>query len=343
MTEREQIMHRLQEHYDYADQHYPNYVLGVFAKGSMNYGFYIPDESDVDSYALIVPSFQSIAKNYKPASGTWTINHEQIQYMDIRVFISRLRAGNLNALEILYTNYSIIQERFEPIFTYYIDKREMIAKANPENTLYAARGQAIGYLTSRKTTMKDIYNARRLLQFLEDYEKNKPFLECIRPQDKNICDLLWKMRKAKKVDQTIINKLNIELTEKIKTFDVIKKADMTNNETVGLQEHLELILKESLLADLGITEEPIRLKDIFNELTEREFKAIKEIYKRIGLKGNVSIKKLTEETEASRSVYQSVINKLREQKVIETFNRGQKGLEIEFTSPKVVEILEGIE
>ena len=73
MTEREQIMHRLQEHYDYADQHYPNYVLGVFAKGSMNYGFYIPDERDVDSYALIVPSFQSIAKNYKPASGTWPI------------------------------------------------------------------------------------------------------------------------------------------------------------------------------------------------------------------------------------------------------------------------------
>ena len=336
----ESILNKLQIHYDYADKYYPNHVLGIFAYGSMNYGFYIEGKSGVDSYAIIIPSFEDIAHNRKNAGGEWNVNGELIKYIDIRVFIAKLRAGSPNALELLYTNYYIIQERFKGFFTFFFNKRELISKANPENTMYAARGQAISYLTKRETTMKDIYNARRLLQFLYDYDMNKPYAECLVPQDQNICQLLWKMRKGTNTDKKIINKLVLDLTEKVRNFEVIRKNEMTNNDTVGLQEHLSLILEESLLADLGVKEEPLRLREIFDELTERELKAAQEIYKRIGLKGVTSIKKLTEETEASRSVYQSVINKLKEYRVIETFNRGQKGLEIEFTTPDVVEFLE---
>ena len=338
---KEVILERLQKHLEYVEEHFPNHVLGIFAYGSMNYGFWLENKSDVDSIAIILPSFQSIVKNKKPVSGTWEYEGEKITYIDFRIFCSRLKTGIPNMLEILFTPYRILNPTYQARYTTYFDnKREQIAKANPYNVLYSAKAQAIHYVTKPCVTMKDCYNSRRLLQFLDDYNTNKPFMDCLVPKDERVVELLWKMRKANNVDQAIINAKALELMNRLEKIETIKKQELTENVVAGIDETIEAILKDCLLTDLGVNTPQVMLDDIFEDLTHREKDAIKEIFKRTGMKGRVSIKKLTEETIFSRPVYQNVLNKLREHQIIKTKNRGQNGLEIEFLTPAIINYME---
>lgn len=338
------ITSRLEEHLAYAEEHFPQHILGIFAHGSMNYGFWMENKSDVDSIALVLPSFQSIVKNKKPVSGTWDYQGEKITYIDFRIFCSRLKAGIPNMLEILFTPYRILDPNYYARFTAFFDnKRDYIAKANPFNVLYSTKAQAIHYVTKPCVTMKDCYNARRLLQFLDDYNTNKPFMECLIPHDERVVELLWKMRKANNVEQSIINAKALELMERLNKVETVRKQELTENEIEGIDSVLEDIMRDCLLTDLGVDTPQVLLDDIVEDLTHREKQAIKNIFIRTGMKGRVSIKKLTEETELSRPVYQNVINKLREHQIIKTKNRGQCGLEIEFLTPAIVTYLEDIE
>ena len=342
MANKEEIIQsHLEKHLEYAEEHFSNHILGIFAYGSMNYGFWMEDKSDVDSIVIVLPSFQSIVKNKKPVSGNWDISGEKITYIDFRIFCSRIKAGVPNMLEILFTPYRILNPMHQARFTAYFDnKRELIAKANPFNVLYSTKAQAIHYVTKPCVTMKDCYNARRLLQFLDDYNTNKPFAECLVPHDERVIELLWKMRKANNVDQSIINNKALELMERLNKFETIRKQELTENTVEGIDSTLEEILRESLLADLGVDTPQVMLDDIIDELTHREKEAIKEIFERTGMKGRVSIKKLTEETDFSRPVYQNVLNKLREHQIVRTKNRGQGGLEVEFLTPAIVKYME---
>lgn len=344
MNIEETINTRLEKHLEYAEEHFPRHILGIFAYGSMNYGFWLEGKSDVDSIALVLPSFESIVKNKKPVSGNWNYEGEKITYIDFRVFCTRLKAGVPNMLEILFTPYRILSPEHYARFTAFFDnKREQIAKANPFNVLYSAKAQALSYLTQHKhTTMKDIYNARRLLQFLDDYNINKPYTECLVPHDERVVELLWKMRKAENVEQSVINNKALELMERINKVETVRKQELTSNEIEGIDEVLTEIMRDSLLTDLGVDTPQVLLDDILEELTHREKQAIKEIFVRTGMKGRVSIKKLTEETELSRPVYQNVLSKLRENQIIRTKNRGQCGLEVEFLTPAIVTFMEGI-
>ena len=57
----EKIQARVQEHYDYLVKRIPvERIIGAFAYGSMNYGFYEEGVSDVDTKAIVLPSFEDI-------------------------------------------------------------------------------------------------------------------------------------------------------------------------------------------------------------------------------------------------------------------------------------------
>lgn len=68
--EKEQIIKRVQDHYDEACQDFSkDQIVGCFLQGSQNYNLQLPD-SDVDTKLIVLPSFKDIALALKPISTT---------------------------------------------------------------------------------------------------------------------------------------------------------------------------------------------------------------------------------------------------------------------------------
>lgn len=120
MDRDEMIMKRLQEHYDYIKDKYE--VVGLFLQGSQNYGLdeYSEDyTSDIDSKAIIIPTFEDFILGKEPVSKTIVLdNEEHIDVKDIRVMFSMFKKANISYIELLYTNYRIVNEKYADIVSY---------------------------------------------------------------------------------------------------------------------------------------------------------------------------------------------------------------------------------
>lgn len=119
------IFERVREHYDEALTHFTeDQVVGIFLQGSQNYGLDTP-QSDVDTKLIVVPSFKDIAMNRKPVSTTHIrANDEHTDWKDIRLYIQTFRKQNLNFLEILYTDFAIVNPIYEKQWNRLILKQE---------------------------------------------------------------------------------------------------------------------------------------------------------------------------------------------------------------------------
>ena len=88
MNREEKIMKRVKEHYDYLiAQGYE--VVFLALQGSQNYNLDIYTEqymSDIDTKAVVLPSFKDFVYNRQPVSKTIILdNNEHIDVKDIRV------------------------------------------------------------------------------------------------------------------------------------------------------------------------------------------------------------------------------------------------------------------
>lgn len=106
---------RLKEHYNILlEKGYD--VLYLALQGSQNYNLdeYSEDYcSDVDTKAIVLPSFKDFCRNQTPISTTLILdNNEHIDVKDIRVMFEMFKKNNLSYLELLYTFYSIVNEKY---------------------------------------------------------------------------------------------------------------------------------------------------------------------------------------------------------------------------------------
>ena len=88
MTEKDKrIFDRLKSDFDYVTS-LGYKVLGVFLQGSQNYGLDY-EGSDIDTKAIVVPSFEDFVLNKKPASTTLILpSNEHVDVKDIRLMMS---------------------------------------------------------------------------------------------------------------------------------------------------------------------------------------------------------------------------------------------------------------
>ena len=108
------IQTRLQEHYNEALKHFkPNQIVGVFYYGSANYGLNTP-YSDVDSKVIVVPTWEDLVFNRKAVSTTYHMpdSDECLDCKDIREYFKQFRKQSCNFLEILFTEYKILNPRY---------------------------------------------------------------------------------------------------------------------------------------------------------------------------------------------------------------------------------------
>ena len=135
------VMERVREHYKKMYDNFGNKLVGVFLIGSQNYELDI-ETSDVDTIAVVMPSISEIAFLSPPYSTTTILeNEEHIVIKDLRLVRYELHKGSPNMLEILFTDYYVLNPTWWE-FGRLIAHRERIARISPNGVANAWIGIA---------------------------------------------------------------------------------------------------------------------------------------------------------------------------------------------------------
>ena len=199
MTNKEEkINARLCEDFDYVTSLGHN-VLGVFLQGSQNYNLDY-EGSDIDTKAILVPSFEDFVLNKKPVSTTIIkSDNSHIDIKDIRLMHECFRKQNINFIEILFTKYKYLNPEYEALYQPMFDNNERIAHYNN----YAAVNCIAGMVFEKRKALchpyeglkekiekygydnKQLHHILRCEEFLKRYIHDVPYAECLIPTRPN--------------------------------------------------------------------------------------------------------------------------------------------------------------
>lgn len=142
-------------------------IIGTFLHGSQNYNL-DTTESDIDTVSIYVPTVDFAIVN-SPKNHQLIIDdgsNEHCTIKDIRNYANELLKSNPNAIELLYTKYSI----YDWDFKYFIANREKFLKYNPSSFFNAADGLALSYL--KRCDEKGVRNFYRIAIMLNNVSSN---------------------------------------------------------------------------------------------------------------------------------------------------------------------------
>lgn len=190
------IMERVRQHHVEALKYFPeDRIVGIFLQGSQNYNLDLPT-SDVDTKLIVVPTFQDIALNSKPVSTTHVrANDEHIDFKDVRLYMETFKKQNLNFLEILFTDYYIINPLYEKQWNRLVKAREKIAHMNPYRAVKSMKGIALEKFHAMEHPYptkldliekygfdgKQVHHLIRVSDYLVRYINGEPYKDCLKP------------------------------------------------------------------------------------------------------------------------------------------------------------------
>ena len=191
------IMKRLREHYDEACGLIPeDRIVGVFLQGSQNYGLDY-EGSDVDSKCIVLPTLEDICFAKKPISTTHVReNDEHIDLKDIRLMFQTFRKQNMNFVEILFTEYKIINPLYEDLWNELIAQNELVGRYNPHRAVTTMKGiasekfHALEHRYPSRVEVidkfggydpKQLHHLLRIEDFLKRYINGEKYAECLKP------------------------------------------------------------------------------------------------------------------------------------------------------------------
>ena len=190
------VMERVQEHFEDAKTLFPeDRIVGIFLQGSQNYSLDLPS-SDVDTKLIVVPTFQDIALNSKPVSTTHVrANDEHIDLKDIRLYVETFRKQNLNFLEILFTDYFIVNPLYAEQWNRLVEAREAIAHMNMYRAVKSMKGVALEKFHAMEHPYptkldlierygfdgKQVHHLIRVDDYLTRYINGETYKDCMRP------------------------------------------------------------------------------------------------------------------------------------------------------------------
>lgn len=229
------IQARLQEHYKEALS-LGHEVFCVVLQGSQNYNLDIYSDnykSDVDTKAILLPSFDEFCRDRAPISTTHVRdNDEHIDLKDIRVMFETFKKQNVNFVEILFSKYYIVPEKYAAYWRQLRALGEKLTHCHPSQTIKTMAGLS---MEKRKAlchpypTIKDkidkygydgkqLHHIVRINEFLKNYIASIPFKKCLTQHD---FDILTLMVNAK------LNEFSLD--------EALKLADTLNDETNAIK------------------------------------------------------------------------------------------------------------
>lgn len=134
------IFSRLKSDYDYCvEQGYE--VVGVFLFGSQNYNMHTP-ESDIDVKAMVIPNINDLVwGNTDIAKKVVRDNGELIIY-DVASIHKSIKKQSINFVEILFTEYKILNPQYAHLYAPMFTHREGIADLNTFKAVHCTLSMA---------------------------------------------------------------------------------------------------------------------------------------------------------------------------------------------------------
>ena len=227
MTRKEKIMNGVKAHYAEALEYFPkDRILGIFLCGSQNYDL-DTEESDIDTKLITLPSFDDIALNRAPVSTTHIIkdNNEHIDIKDLRLYINMFRKQNINFMEILFTDFKIINPKYADLWNILEERKEAIARYNEWKAVKASKGTAIEKYRNLEHRYpsrveivdkwgydpKQLHHLLRIEDFLGKYVMGESYVKCLRPFDpKHLVSVkkgLYDLEQARAIAETAISNI----------------------------------------------------------------------------------------------------------------------------------------
>ena len=254
----DKIMRRLHEDYE-TIKGLGLEVVGVFLQGSQNYGL-AHEGSDIDTKAIIVPSFYDFALNRKPVSTTHILEtNEHIDLKDIRLMFDCFRKQNINFVEILFSKYILLNEKYAHCFKPLLERAEEVARYNQ----YAAINCMVGMSYEKLKALehpypslldkiekfgydpKQLHHILRINDFIKRYVAGERYADCLIPKQK---DYLIEVKKGLHTleEARTLAKATCEETKSIKD-EYMSKNNVVINQDVEflLNSVLTDVLKES--------------------------------------------------------------------------------------------------
>ena len=223
----EWIMDRVQEHYNEALEYFPeDRIVGCFYQGSGNYGLDI-STSDVDTKLIIAPTFRDLAMNKQPVSTTHVrANDEHIDFKDVRLYIQTFRKQNLNFLEILFTQYAIINPIYKDEWSRLIEARELITHYDPVRAIKSMQGVAhtkykqlenkspshVKAIEKFGYSPKELHHLLRIEEYIGRYLNGETYADCLMSKKteylKDVKNGYYNLFNARIVANTAINNID---------------------------------------------------------------------------------------------------------------------------------------
>lgn len=144
IRDEQKIYNRLKEDFNYLTLIMGYEVVGVFLVGSQNYNLDY-ENSDIDTKAILLPSFNDFLFNRKQISTTLELppSNEHLDIKDIRLMLQNLNKQNINFVEVLFTEYKYMNPKYEKLFKPMFDNREKIARYDEYKTLNSIAGMSM--------------------------------------------------------------------------------------------------------------------------------------------------------------------------------------------------------
>lgn len=199
---KEDVMQRVREHHAVAVEKYGDRVVGTFLQGSWNYSFALCDEeSDVDTKCLLLPTFEDFCLGKKMVSTTHVLpNDEHIDFKDLRLYMSCFKKQNVNFVEILFTDFFVLNPLYEEQIQRLFDAREDIGRYDVKAALNCICGMAyekekalchpyptlVDKIEKYGFDGKQLSHILRLDDFMRKYIKGVSYKDCLTPSSPSI-------------------------------------------------------------------------------------------------------------------------------------------------------------
>lgn len=204
------ISKRLWEHAQYGINTYKKDWFVCCLQGSQNYGI-ADEESDIDSKMLILPDFKDLVLNRQAISHTLEMpdNKEHIDIKDTREYFKIFRKSNINFIEILFTDYWMVNHKYNDLWLDLRNNREGLARINPYAAVSCMKGMAseklhalcheypsrMEYINKFGYDPKQLSHLIRIHYFIQMYIEGLKYKDCIYPKDKEFRTFLLEVKR----------------------------------------------------------------------------------------------------------------------------------------------------
>ena len=195
----QKVQDEIQKHYDKLVELGYN-VVGVFLYGSQNYELDY-EGSDVDSKAIVLPTLNDIVLNKQPISTTVDMGDNCLcDVKDIRKMFECFKKQNINFIELLFTQYYVLNDEYKELYQPMLDNNELIARYNNYASLNCMSGMALekyNALTHPYPSIKDkidrygydnkqFHHVLRMKEFMERYIDGEKYSDILIPNEKGM-------------------------------------------------------------------------------------------------------------------------------------------------------------